>query len=260
MSDFNYQQWRTASAVTPAMLDSCLDRIAELEGQRDAYADRAAAVYSERKLRIEAEATIEAKERIIATLVSERRANRKLRRANRKLLEQAEAERGKFSDVLHKTNAEWQVDIKRANTAEAALAQDRLEADAYAQTAETELQRLRDDLSLIEADPLQRWANIKAELTTMTAQHDEQYDLWLAAEQRATQAEAALATASIDLAEVRQDLHDAATEVAQRDRMLEVAIHIASGADDGCECADCIEDRRAMRVNVEEQARAEEQP
>jgi len=84
MSDFNYQQWRTASAVTPAMLDSCLDRIRALEGQRDAYADRAAAVYSERKLRIEAEATIEAKGRIIATLVSERRANRKL-------LKQAEA-------------------------------------------------------------------------------------------------------------------------------------------------------------------------
>jgi len=58
MSDFNYQQWRTASAVTPAMLDSCLDRIRELEAQRDAYADRAAAVYSERKLRIEAEAEL----------------------------------------------------------------------------------------------------------------------------------------------------------------------------------------------------------
>jgi hypothetical protein len=28
---FDYQQWRHASAVTPAMLDSCLDRIAELE-------------------------------------------------------------------------------------------------------------------------------------------------------------------------------------------------------------------------------------
>ena len=60
------------------------DRIGELEAQRDAYADRAVAVYSERKLRIEAEATIEAKERIIVTLVSERRANRKL-------LKQAEA-------------------------------------------------------------------------------------------------------------------------------------------------------------------------
>jgi len=102
MSDFNYQQWRTASAVTPAMLDSCLDRIRELEGQRDAYADRAAAVYSERKLRIEAEATIEAKERIIATLVSERRANRKL-------LEQAEADyrtRGKEIDKLRAALAE----------------------------------------------------------------------------------------------------------------------------------------------------------
>jgi len=59
-------------------------RIAELEGQRDAYADRAVAVYRERKFRIAAEATIEAKERIIVTLVSERRANRKL-------LKQAEA-------------------------------------------------------------------------------------------------------------------------------------------------------------------------
>ena len=30
-ANFDYQQWRTASAVTPEMLDSCLDRIEELE-------------------------------------------------------------------------------------------------------------------------------------------------------------------------------------------------------------------------------------
>jgi len=30
---FDYQQWRTASVVTPKMLDSCLDCIAELETQ-----------------------------------------------------------------------------------------------------------------------------------------------------------------------------------------------------------------------------------
>jgi len=30
---FDYQQWRTASVVTPKMLDSCLDRIAELEAR-----------------------------------------------------------------------------------------------------------------------------------------------------------------------------------------------------------------------------------
>jgi len=30
---FDYQQWRTSSAVTPEMLDSCLDRIAELEAE-----------------------------------------------------------------------------------------------------------------------------------------------------------------------------------------------------------------------------------
>jgi hypothetical protein len=33
MTDFDYQQWRKASAVTPEMLDSCLDRIAELEAE-----------------------------------------------------------------------------------------------------------------------------------------------------------------------------------------------------------------------------------
>lgn len=33
MSDFNYQQWRSASAVTPEMLDACLDRIAALEAE-----------------------------------------------------------------------------------------------------------------------------------------------------------------------------------------------------------------------------------
>ena len=33
MNTFDYQQWRTASAVTPEMLDSCLDRIAELEAE-----------------------------------------------------------------------------------------------------------------------------------------------------------------------------------------------------------------------------------
>lgn len=44
MSDFDYQQWRSASAVTPEMLDACLDRIAALEaelervtGERDRY-------------------------------------------------------------------------------------------------------------------------------------------------------------------------------------------------------------------------------
>lgn len=30
---FNYEQWRTASAVTPDMLDSCLARIAALEAE-----------------------------------------------------------------------------------------------------------------------------------------------------------------------------------------------------------------------------------
>ena len=33
MTDFDYQQWRTASAVTPEMLDSCLDRIAKMEAE-----------------------------------------------------------------------------------------------------------------------------------------------------------------------------------------------------------------------------------
>ena len=32
-ADFDYQQWRTASAETPEMLDSCLDRIAALEAE-----------------------------------------------------------------------------------------------------------------------------------------------------------------------------------------------------------------------------------
>jgi len=30
---FDYRQWRTATAVTPEMLDSCLDRVAELQAE-----------------------------------------------------------------------------------------------------------------------------------------------------------------------------------------------------------------------------------
>ena len=62
--------------------DELLGRIGELElGHKILDAQRK----KHREAREQAEATIEAKERIIATLVSERRANRKL-------LEQAEAE------------------------------------------------------------------------------------------------------------------------------------------------------------------------
>ena len=35
MTAFDYQQWRTASAVTPEMLDSCLDRITALEAENE---------------------------------------------------------------------------------------------------------------------------------------------------------------------------------------------------------------------------------
>jgi regulator of replication initiation timing len=33
MSDFDYQQWRTSSAVTPEMLDSCLERLAAVDAE-----------------------------------------------------------------------------------------------------------------------------------------------------------------------------------------------------------------------------------
>jgi hypothetical protein len=48
---FDYQQWRTASVVTPKMLDSCLDRIAELEAENthlSSLCDRLTAVNQSR--------------------------------------------------------------------------------------------------------------------------------------------------------------------------------------------------------------------
>ena len=51
MTAFDYQQWRTASAVTPEMLDSCLDRIAELEADV-AEADILAAMVQKQKTTI----------------------------------------------------------------------------------------------------------------------------------------------------------------------------------------------------------------
>jgi len=71
----------TPDYLAKDMRDELLGRIAELElGHKTLDAQRK----KHREAREQAEATIEAKERIIVTLVSERRANRKL-------LKQAEA-------------------------------------------------------------------------------------------------------------------------------------------------------------------------